>query len=93
VEGRGAALVGVEDQDPLVGHLVHGPVLLGGRAIVGALVEADLLEAADDLGGAVGREGVDHQDLVAPEERLDAAGDVRLLVEGGDDRRHAGRSG
>src|SRR6185312_378885 len=90
LQGGRAAFVGVVDEDPVVGHLVHRPVLLRRRAKVGALEEADLVVAAADLGRAGGREGVDHQDLVAPEERFDAGGDVRLLVEGGDDRRHGG---
>ena len=83
-----AALVGVEDEDPLVAGAVHRPVLLGRRPEVGVLEQLHVRrERAHDLDRAIGRERVDDQDLVAPQERADAIRDLALLVEGGDDRR------
>ena len=68
---------------------VEGPVLLRRRAVVLALQQLHR-QPLGDLHRAVGREGVDHQDLVGPQHRLDAVGDVHLLVEGGDDHRELG---
>ena len=55
--------------------------------------EAYRVEALDDLGSTVGRVGVDHEDLVAPQERFEAVTDMDFLVERGDDHGDLGTLG
>ena len=86
---RRHALVGVDDEDPVVRGAVDGVVLLRGRAEVLALLDADpgkLLAHALDR--AVGGERVDEVDLVGPFDGAEALLDLLDLVEGVDDRGH-----
>ena len=84
--------VGVEKEDPRIPDMLEGPVLLSSGAEVGALEIPHLVVALSNLRGSIGGERVDHDDLVAPLERLDTGADVVLLVEAGDETAHL-RSG
>ena len=51
---RGAALVGIEEEDPIVLDVLHRPVLLGARTVVPALEEPHFVVLPRNLGCPVG---------------------------------------
>lgn len=61
---RSDALVGVDDQNPLVGCLGDSPILEIARVNVFALDDAAIAQRADDFEGAVGRAGIGDEDFV-----------------------------
>ena len=90
LEFGGDALVGVEHHDPIARGLRDGPVFLSGRVHI--FVLDDVVGVfAGDVEGAVGREGIDHEDVVSPRNAFEAVAEVTFLVEGGHD--HSDRLG
>ena len=90
LEFGGDALVGVEHHDPIARGLRDGPVFLSGRIHI--FVLDDVVSVfAGDIEGAVGREGIDHEDVVSPRNAFEAVAEVTFLVEGGHD--HSDRLG
>ena len=90
LELGGDALVGVEHHDPIARGLRDGPVFLSGRVHI--FVLDDVVGVfAGDVEGAVGREGIDHEDVVSPRNAFEAVAEVTFLVEGGHD--HSDRLG
>ena len=78
----GDALVGVDDQHPLVRGLGDGPVFLGRGVDVLVLHDAGA-GVAGDLRRGVGAEGIDHEDLIGPGNRGQAVGNVLLFIASG----------
>ena len=58
------SFVGIELQNPVAGRFVHGGVLLRGEALPG-FTENLCPEGACDLDSAIGRAGIDHDDLAS----------------------------
>jgi hypothetical protein len=74
-------LVGVEVHDPVAGRGLEGHVACGGEVAVPRVMQDAGAVALGDLDGAVGRPGVDDDDLVDRVARgFQAAPDHRLLV-------------
>jgi hypothetical protein len=83
------SLVGVYEQDPVCGDGLERRVALGGVIGKTALDEARP-GTAGNLGGAVGAERVEDDDLVGPAQAGQAVGEVFFFVEGEDDGREQG---
>src|SRR5262245_37291588 len=79
------ALIGIDEEDPFMGGLRDGPVLLSGRIDVFVLQHPGA-ELARDAHGGVGRERIDDQDFVGEPNRQEAVAQRGLLVEGRHDR-------
>ena len=79
---RRDALVGVDDEDPIVRGAVDGVVLRRCSAEVFALLDANAGELlADQLEGAIRRERIEEVDLVGPVDGAEAVLDVVDLIE------------
>src|SRR5205807_5680077 len=95
---RRDALVGVDDEDPVVRGAVDAVVFLRRRAEVFTLLDAYAGERlANELDGAVLRKRIEQVDLVGPLHGADARLDVLDLVErvdqdGDRDARHGAKS-
>ena len=80
------ALVGIDDQHPLVPGLRNRPVLEVGRVDVFSLDDAAAADVADDVERAVGRAGIGDENFVGDcLHRFDASTDVAPLILAGNE--------
>ena len=76
----GAALVGIEAENPFVAASLDGAIAQIAKAVERHL-DHPRAEARGDLGGAVGAAGIDDDDLVGPQHAFDRGFDLLGLVE------------